>query len=258
MKNQLLLYLLFISWFSFGQDAQKILSGKILFQENTIPDVHIINKNTNQGTASDDFGVFQIPVSLNDTLFVSHINLEKKEVVITKEIYAKKSLTIDLQEKVNELNEITFERSTGIFYVDKQYIKPPSVNAKTLNLPYANTKVEKDTKIVNATLTSASVSLDNLIGALNGSNKRKRMLKKLTYEDKMLASIRKHYTDDFFITDLNIKQDNINVFLNYCFKKNIINLFKKDDKIKVIAILMRESKTFPQKNKTELSLLQKN
>lgn len=257
MKNQLLLYFLFISVVSFGQKKQNIISGTILFQNEVIADVHIINKNTNQGSASNDLGTFEIPVSINDTLFVSHINLQKKELIITPEIFKSKSVIIHLEEKINELNEITFERSTGIFYVDKQYLKPPTVNAKTLNLPYANTVARKDESIVSLQ-SGAAINLENLIGALNGSNRRKKMLKKLTYEDKMLAKIRKHYTDDFFITDLNIKQDEINVFLNYCFKKNVINLFKKDDKIKVTAILMRESKTFPQKNKTEITLLQKN
>lgn len=256
MKNQLLLYFLFISVVSFGQKKQNIISGTILFQNEVIADVHIINKNTNQGSASNDLGTFEIPVSINDTLFVSHINLQKKELIITPEIFKSKSVIIHLEEKINELNEITFERSTGIFYVDKQYLKPPTVNAKTLNLPYANTIAKKDESIVSLQ-SGAAINLENIIGALNGSNRRKKMLKKLTYEDKMLSKIRKHYTDDFFITDLNIKQDEINVFLNYCFKKNVINLFKKDDKIKVTAILMRESKTFPQKNKTEITLLQK-
>jgi len=189
-------------------------------------------------------------------LIVSHINLQKKEIIITQEIFKSKSIIIHLEEKVNELNEITFERSTGFFYVDKQYLKPPTVNAKTLYLPYANTGAKKDESIVSLQ-SGAAINLENLIGAVNGSNRRKKILKKLTYEDKMLEKIRKHYIDDFFITDLNIKQDDINVFLNYSFKKNVINIFKKDDKIKVTAILMRESKIFPQKNKTEITLRQK-
>ncbi|MEN8878808.1 MAG: carboxypeptidase-like regulatory domain-containing protein [Polaribacter sp.] len=256
MKNQLLLYFLFISVVSFSQQRQNILSGTILFQNEVITDVHIINKNANQGSASNDLGTFEITVSINDTLIVSHINLQKKEIIITQEIFKSKSIIIHLEEKVNELNEITFERSTGIFYVDKQYLKPPTVNAKTLHLPYANSGTKKDESIVSLQ-SGAAINLENLIGAVNGSNRRKKILKKLTYEDKMLEKIRKHYTDDFFITDLNIKQDDINVFLNYCFKKNVINIFKKDDKIKVTAILMRESKTFPQKNKTEITLRQK-
>ncbi|WP_296637193.1 hypothetical protein [Polaribacter sp.] len=124
------------------------------------------------------------------------------------------------------MNEIIFERSTGIFYVDKQYLKPRIINAKTLNLPYAN-KVAKKNESILSLQSGAAINLENLISALNGSNRRKRMLKKITYEDKMLAKIRKHYTDDFFITDLNIKQDDINVFLNYCFKKMSLIYLRK-------------------------------
>jgi len=86
-----------------------------LFQNEVITDVHIINKNANQGSASNDLGTFEITVSINDTLIVSHINLQKKEIIITQEIFKSKSIIIHLEEKVNELNEITFERSTGFF-----------------------------------------------------------------------------------------------------------------------------------------------
>lgn len=54
-----------------------------MFQNEVITDVHIINKNTNQGANSNDSGIFEIPVSINDTLFISHINLQKKELIIT-------------------------------------------------------------------------------------------------------------------------------------------------------------------------------
>lgn len=73
-----------------------------------------------------------------------------------------------------------------------------------------------------------------------------------------MSKIRKLFTDDFFITDLNIKKENINQFLNFCFKKGVIDLYNSNQKIKLMSVLMRESRTFPQKTRTELTLLKKN
>ena len=130
------------------------------------------------------------------------------------------------------------------------------VNAETLNLPYANSKKKKDDGIIQLS-SGAVVSLDNLIGALNGNNRRKKILKKISTEDTVLSKIRKFYTDDFFITDLNIRPENINPFLNYCFKKNIITHYNEKDLLKLTSILMTESKSFPQ-DKTEIALIKKN
>jgi hypothetical protein len=255
MRNLPLFYFLFFCALSYSQEKRKTITGKVFFNEDAISDVHIINKNSNQGTNTNDFGLFEIPIFVGDTLEFTHINLKKEAFFITKEILAQEILKIDLQEKTYELEEITLEKPRSIFYVDPEIMPPPTVNAKTLNLPYANTIAKKDYGVVKFR-SGGVVSLDNLINALNGNNRRRKLLKKITYEDNILAEIREHFTDDFFITDLNIKPENINPFLNYCFKKNIINHFNKKENIKLTRVLMRESRSFPQE-KIEISLVKK-
>ena len=256
MRNQLCLFCLFFCAIFYSQEQKKIAIGKVFFSGNAITDVHIVNKNSNQGTNTNDFGVFEIPVIVGDTLAFSHINLKNKKLVLTKEMLSKALLHINLEEKTYQLEEITLGKPKSIFYVDPEIMPPPTVNAKTLNLPYANTIAKKDHAVVKFR-SGGVVSLDNLINVINGNNKRRKQMKKITYEDEILAKIRKHFTDDFFITDLNIKQENINPFLNYCFKKNIVNHFNKKENIIVTRILMKESKSFPQ-DKTEISLIKKN
>ena len=255
MRNQLLIYFLLFFTISYAQEKKKLITGKVLFNEDVISDVHIVNKNSNQGTSSNDFGLFEIPVIFGDTLVFSHINLMDKEIAITKEILKQEFVKIHLEGKTYQLEEITLEKPRSIFYVDPEIMPPATVNAKTLNLPYANSITKKDYSLFKIR-SGAVVSLDNLFGTLSGSNKRRKELNKITYEDKVLSKIRKHFTDDFFITDLNIKPENINPFLNYCYKKKIIYHYNKEELIKLTRILMLESRTFPQ-DKIEISLLKK-
>ncbi|MBU3011799.1 hypothetical protein KO506_10320 [Polaribacter vadi] len=255
MRNPILFCCLFLCTVVYSQEKRKVITGEVFFNDEAITDAHIINKNSNQGASTNDFGLFEIPVKIGDVLTFSHINLKKEEVTITQEILDQEIFVITLKGKTYELEEIVLEKPKSIFYVDPEIMPPPTVNAKTLNLPYANTIAKKDTRIAKLTLTSASVSLDNLINSLNGNLRRERELKKIKLEDKALSKIRKHFTDDFFITDLNIKPENINPFLNYCYKKNIINYYNKEDNLAVTRILMQESRTFPQ-NKTEITLLE--
>lgn len=255
MRNQLLIYSLFFVAITYGQKQKKNITGKVFYDGEVISDVHIINKNANQGTNTNDLGLFEIPVFIGDTLTFSHINFKDKKIAITKENIYNEILKVELEGKTYQLEEITLQKPKGIFYIDPEIMPAPTVNAKTLNLPYANTIAKKDYNVVKFR-SGGVVSLDNLINALNGNNRRRKELQKITYEDDILKKIRKHFTDDFFITDLNIKQENINPFLNYCYKKNIINHFNKKNNLRLTTILIKESRTFP-KDKIEISLLKK-
>ncbi|MGK0414215.1 MAG: hypothetical protein ACJA1B_002437 [Polaribacter sp.] len=217
MRNQPLLYLLFFCSFSYGQTSKKIISGKVFFDKEPVSDVHIVNKNSNTGTITTDFGFYEISTNIGDVLEFYHLNFKTDKIIVTKEILAQEIFKITLKIKTYELEEIIVEKQKGTFYLDIEIMPPPTVNASTLNLPYANLRAKKNDAILQLN-SGAVISLSNLIGTLNGSNKRRKALIKISKEDKVLLEIRKYYTDDFFITDLNIKQKNINPFLNYCFK----------------------------------------
>ncbi len=256
MKTPLIGFLLFFTIIGYSQKNRTIINGKILFDNASISDVHVLNKNSNQGTITNDTGWFEIPVYIGDSLQFTHVNLKEKYFTITSEIFNTKELEIKLEEKTYSLNEFTLEKPRSIFYVDPEMMPPPIVNAKTLNLPYANTIVNKDLSVIKFR-SGGVISLDNLFNSLNGNNKRKKELQKITLEDDGLSKIRKYFTDDFFITDLHIKEEHINPFLNYCFKNNIVTYFNRNENIKVTKILMDESKTFPQKINADTLIVSK-
>ena len=256
MRYLVLFILLFsISKPIISQEKRNLISGKVKLDSLPIHDVHIINLATNLGTISNDYGEFNIPVKLGDRLSVSHLNLNNLIIVITKTNIETLKLTIILSEQITMLDEFTLEKPRGIFDQDKDIMtyNGPPVNAKTLKLPYANIKSKKD-KAIFKIRSGAVVSLDNLMNILNGNNKRAKILKKLSIEDEQLLKIRKYFTDDFFITDLQIREDLINSFLNFCVNKNIIHFFKKEDNLILTKILIQESNYFPQKENSEIKL----
>jgi hypothetical protein len=67
---------------------------------------------------------------------------------------------------------------------------------------------------------------------LNGDYKTAIALKKLITEDQQLLKRRNSFTDDFFMTDLQIQQDQITSFLNFCAQKNIIQCYIKKENLK--------------------------
>lgn len=238
-----------------AQDNRRIIFANV--QLDTVPfsDIHVVNFKTKKGTITDSKGSFQIKVQLGDTLNLSHIKLKNKKIIISKEDVINGVINIKMEEEINTLNEFTLIKPKSIFYQDptiKTYTGP-KVTAKTLQLPYANAKRKKSNTIIEAN-SGGIISLNNLIRELNGTNRRNKIANKMASEDKQLLKIRTYFTDDFFITTLHIKKENINSFLNFCLKKNILIDFKKNDLILLTQKLLLESKSFPQKENSEIKL----
>ncbi|QOD61641.1 hypothetical protein H9I45_04105 [Polaribacter haliotis] len=259
MQKQLLFFLLIIiSKTILSQNKDLLIIGKVVLDSVPISDVHVINLKSSNGTITNEIGLFEIPVKVGDSLSFSHLNFNKRYLLITEKNISEENLVIKLTEKTVELKEITLQKARSIFYVDKDIMQySVHVDAKSLNLPYANTKKQKDNSIVSFK-SGGVLSVDNLINSLNGNNKRAKLLKKMTAEDEQLSKIRKSLTDDFFVTDLKIRKENINLFLNYCLEKNILFIYKKRNKIQFIQFLINQSKIYPQKLKPEENILSKN
>ena len=244
MKNFLLAVLVSFSWLLQSQNNPKIIKGTVFIDSIPTQDVHIINKKLTIGAVSNENGSFEILAEEGNTLLISHLNLEYKEITVTQENINAKNIVIYVTSKTHMLDEVVLERKRSILEIDPDILaNAPIVNAKTLKLPYANSK-PKDDKTVKIE-SGVSVNLVGLINSLNGTNKKKKLLKKLQTEDQNLAKIRKHFTDSFFIKQLKIKEENINSFLESCISRGIINLYKNDKVLELTSVLIENSKHSP-------------
>lgn len=248
--NKVIIYFLFISAVAYTQQQRKEIKGIVFFNTKSIADVHIVNKNSLQGTVTNTNGLFEINIAIGDTIEFTHINLEQEKIIITADIMAQNKFEIHLKENIVILDEITLNKHQNFLHILPSKRPAPIVNAKTLNLPFAKTKVKKEYKIVNFQ-SGGTFSINNIINSLNGVNKRKRELQKIIIEDHYLQKIRHHFTDDFFTKDLKIKKEKINTFLIYCNSKSIIPVFKSKNYIELTSILIESSKTYRTENNSK-------
>ncbi|WP_159947966.1 peptidase associated/transthyretin-like domain-containing protein [Polaribacter septentrionalilitoris] len=105
MRYQILFCCFFYATLSFGQEKSISFSGKIIINKIPQNDVHILNKNNNKGTISNDKGWFKIPVTLGDSIYFSHINLQEKLIIITQKHLKNKNSIITLKEQTYALEE---------------------------------------------------------------------------------------------------------------------------------------------------------
>jgi hypothetical protein len=257
-KKILFLIVSVISHISFGQTERVTIQGKITSDSTFVENVHIINKNSRKATISNKYGEFQIPVKENDTLLFSAIQFRSK-ILIFKEALLENSqlIRINLQPKNNRLKEVI--------------VKNPNNIAKGLGLPNADkkplTKIESrlnyHTKAslpiaILATLLNKKGGINDMLYIASGNRKRDRKLQKLIDQDKFniqtekdIQNIRRYFKDTFFRETINIPTEEINFFIRYCLKKDIINLYYKEMYIEVIDIFISESKPYLKKIENE-------
>lgn len=253
MKQLYFLFLIF-SIPLCAQNESTIISGEVKNDSLSIENVHIINLNSNIGTVTNQFGVYKIPVKLNDTIQFSEIRYKSKLIIINKNHLANKSLQIKLQIKINVLEEVI---------VDQQK-NTRGINAMTLNLPNAEKKplnqIERKLNyysqasvpiVIIATILGQRGGIEDIYNIISGNRKKHKILNKLLDEDKIhennqeyVEKIRNHFQDDFFINTIAIPKEKINNFINYCLPKNIIDLFNKSMYIEIIDVFIKESKIF--------------
>jgi len=87
-KRTLLIFLISISNLMLSQEKESIeIYGSVSLDSIPLENVHVINKNTSIGVITNTKGEFKILVSKTDTLFISHINIDTKEISISEELF---------------------------------------------------------------------------------------------------------------------------------------------------------------------------
>ena len=269
--NQLnLIIILFFTIYLSAQSDQIIIHGKITNDSVALENIHIINTNSKKGAITNNKGVFQIPVKLNDTLIFSGIQFYSKKLQITKQIIKNKFIQIDLFQKINTLAEVEIKAHDlyGNLTIDsKNFIdtihkaNPFALNyrkdykaisnsvAKKLDPDYLPDVTDPMVPIGGDLIGLTLFLLKPLIKEVSKIGKTKREInnKERIYQIKAKTApedIRIEFGDDFFIKTLNIPLKQIDAFIIYCEPKDIIHLFLKGKKLEMFNVFLMESKSY--------------
>jgi len=186
-----------------------------------------------------------------------------------------KSFGVTLIQNINELAtvEIKNHNLSGDLLNDAQSVKKEASRVSKNALYFSNIRINVvvDIDAIDRskppdpfTGTSAQVQKDAnlmfilspIINGLSKIGQKKRRLKKARKESEKIAltvpnKIRRELGDAFFEEQLKIPKDQIDVFINYCRSKGVVDLFMAGKKIEMIQLLVDESKNFKAYIKTQ-------
>lgn len=278
MKKKILLFIVFASTTHvYAQEVRKEINGMIKSDSLAVSNIHVLNRNSKNGVVSNDNGEFEIEVKLKDTLIFSGIQFYTKIIVIDEKLLKNKYVGVHLVLDTNELDEVFIQHKlTGNLFIDagKQKIPKSKIAASALdftpkiaNKPYTITAMDRR-------FTSSDDEIPLFLGGSNGGmnimaiagliisplkkigrtrrlEKRKIEKKERIFQRKSIAAmdkIRGDFGDVFFIETIEIPEEHINLFIDYCKPKKIGELFVRNNKIKMIEVFLEEMKEYKELN----------
>ena len=250
-------------------NAQTVdISGKVVGKSD-VDGIHVINKTAQKFTITNSRGEFLIPAKLKDTIVFSGVTYQSKELVITQSIIISKSVTIELIELVNELDEVIVGKVlSGDLLTDiNDSGAKAKINFYDLGIPgYTGVpKTQVERKLYEAdggsfinSVGSANIGLGagiNLHKILNRISGRTKMLKSHVKFEKantcMDEAITK-FADDLFENETIEEPKMVEFFyfasddeqfLQLCKSKNELLLYEfLQEKLKVFKTHLQESK----------------
>jgi len=244
IKTLLLLLFLAASGNVLAQEPVMV-AGIVQSDSVKLADIHILNLSTRKGTVSNAVGEFGITVSPNDTLIFSGIQFHTLGLIVDKKVIERRILKIELVPRVEELGEIELKGHDldGLFYVDTKRMRDslPLMGEEAVN--FSNQGYDDPTSS-NYVVPSANIL--NLV-SLIGKKRREENRKEASLLERKRAAagdMRREIGEDVFEEQLGIPRLHIETFIQYCQKKDIINLYVEGRIMEVIDILIKEKDNY--------------
>ena len=226
--------------FTYSQDDYRTwIKGKVLYKNVNVSSANVINNTSQQATTTNDDGEFEIEVKLDDKLIFSSVQYQIRELNITKEILQRNRIVIDVNEKVNELEEVVVTPENQEKFLDLKEEEFKRFDYTFDKSSRVNNVINEQGKLVDG------INFVNLYRLIRNSIKKDSNENESDYKYNPSDLLRELYDDVFFTKNLLIPNDKINEFLLYCddnFPDRI--LLKKDNEFELIEFLVKQSKKF--------------
>lgn len=255
-KSLLQALILFFSccFLSFGQNfSSSTLKGKISSDDGDVSATHVLNISASKAAITDADGFFSITAKLYDTLVFSAIQFKTKELVVSQDMLASKTLFITLESSLTELDEVIVMPYNlyGELKRDMNNMQvTPDVTAASLGLPnsYVKKMSQADRQLYSA---QNGGSIIKVLNAITGETKRLKEFAAEQRNYRRTEQIRGFYHDTLFIKQLKIPTEKINDFMYFCEIDADFASTNTNDKLRLWEIMVANSTIYRKNNNLE-------
>jgi len=216
------------------------LSGLVVFgQEDLVPEqeqdfnatvinaqdqrplesVHVINLNKVVGTITNSKGEFQIPASVNDTLYFSYLGFKSQKIRVTNDMFRFGGTRIALTELAYALEEVVLQPYQLTGYLDIDVKNLPintayqySISGLPRTYEAGNRNPSAVTKVLGAILNPADL-LRNLFGK---KPRQMRKLRQIKEDDEIRDLLASKFDRETLTELLQLERVDIDDILSNC------------------------------------------
>ncbi|MHC0442053.1 hypothetical protein [Flavobacterium sp. 3-210] len=247
MKNSLSVFVVCLfCQITLGQNtARKPLHGQVVNTSLSIESGHVMNINANTRTFIGAGGLFDILARPKDTLVFTGMAFQSKKIVLTEKDCAEILFVVPLDLVNNQLKEVVVHKelkvkSLGVgsqAIVDMHFEDDKQSTAKNTAM-YSDQTIKYGTDFVR------------IFKDVKKLLRKKDDVKEEEISDiAFVAYTKDNFKSDFFTKTLELKEDEIDLFLMYCSNdpesKRHVN---PDQKFELIDFLINKNKEFKKSN----------
>lgn len=202
-------------------DRMHYLRGRIISitDKEPLQSAHIVNLNSVNGTITNSNGQFEIPATVNDTIFISYIGFQSIKLKITNDLLKGNELEIAIHEKVVNIEEVTLKshKLIGVLVVDAKNVPNDSYSRIHINgLPQAYETGNSYGRNYNSGLGAVFNPVDFWYNKFGKKPKEMDRLRKMKEGDQMRNLMEQKYSREIMMDYLDMSRKELNDLLSEC------------------------------------------
>ncbi|MDW8850150.1 hypothetical protein SD960_08620 [Flavobacterium sp. MMLR14_040] len=207
MKVKLLTTISFFTYQVSISQTEKLLHGKVIYQELVLKNVEVINKTAKTSTRTNELGEFAISVKEQDSLLFYSKDYLFTRLKVTLKDLEKNNLVVEMTPKAEELDNVVVSRSV----FNKTEIKNIANNKEEINKIIIRKKFDEVTSKVTVYDGKIKNGLDFSYPIFDKPKKKIE-----PRDDRFKKLVNASCPLDFFIKNLKLKQEEKEIFINFC------------------------------------------
>jgi transcription antitermination factor NusG len=236
-----IIFLLFfsISCVCFSQN-QKLIHGKVSYQDSYQKNVDVINFTTKKLTQTNTLGAFDIEAKVDDVIIFMSDSFADQKYTLTAKDFEKGELLVNLIEKPVPLDEVVIRQIKAIKIDATSYngIKMAQLENQQSN------PVNKDIYTGEIPLGMDFIQIGKMIGKLFKSKNPKPKTPEEKISFKEYAKV--NFDDSFFFNTLELKKEQVPRFLDYCDADPQSKTVTEKDELAILEFLLTKKAGFKE------------
>ena len=243
MKNKLgiLIACLFCQIVLGQSNSRKSLHGQVLNDFLAIESGYVMNINANVRTFIGAGGLFDIMAKPKDTLLFSGLAFQSKKIVLTEKDCSQVLFSVKLDLVNNQLKEVIVHKDLKVKSLD-------GGSQKFVDMQFEDDKqsTAKNTAMYSDQTIKYGTDFVRIFKDIKKLLRKKEDVQEDVISDIAFAEYAKdNFTPDFFSKTLDLKPDEIELFLMYCSNDAESKKYlKPDDKFQLMDFMVNKNKEF--------------